>query len=169
MDQLDLFTIDKSEAIRLRVAAEQARQREAAHRYVMRRVGAPLCFLQIDIWGEAVEVRVAPPRRLVPAMKQPETIQAGPMAAASVFALAAAGQALGHKLWRQPATEPAPYRVVRDGDRTRLFRMRPEETEEWQEKERQRRARQRPPRPPKGAKTRGKKLLELIGDVGNED
>lgn len=168
MQQLDLFVLDKSETIRLRVAAEQARLREAAHRYVMRRVGAPLCFLQIDIWGEAVEVRVAPPRRLVPALKQPETIQAGPMAAASVFALAAAGQALGHKLWRQPATEAAPYRVERDGDRTRLIRMRPEETAEWQERERIRRAKQRPPRPPKGAKTRGKKLLELIGPGEDE-
>lgn len=168
MLQLDLFAIDKSEAIRLRVAAEQARLREAANRLVMRRIGSPLCFAQLDIWGDVVEVCVAPPRRLVPARKQPETIQAGPMAAASVFALAASGHALGHKLWRQPASEPAPYRVERDGDRTRLVRMRPEETEEWQERERIRRAKQRPPRPPKGAKTRGKKLLELIGPGEDE-
>lgn len=35
-------------------------------------------------------------------------------------------------------------------------------TEEDQERERQRRARQKPPRPPKKAKTRGRKLLDLI-------
>lgn len=36
-------------------------------------------------------------------------------------------------------------------------------TAEDEERERQRRARQKPPRPPKKAKTRGKKLLDLIG------
>ncbi|WP_128000943.1 hypothetical protein [Piscinibacter defluvii] len=37
-------------------------------------------------------------------------------------------------------------------------------TAEREEKERARRARQRPPRPPKGAKTRGRKLFDLIGN-----
>ena len=37
-------------------------------------------------------------------------------------------------------------------------------TPEKEEKERARRARQRPPRPPKGARTRSRKLLDLIGD-----
>ena len=37
-------------------------------------------------------------------------------------------------------------------------------TEEREEAERARRARQRPPKPTKGAKTRSRKLLDLIGD-----
>ncbi|CAB4159787.1 hypothetical protein UFOVP726_16 [uncultured Caudovirales phage] len=62
--------------------------------------------------------------------------------------------------------EPAPYRVERsyaDGVH-RVIRQRPEETAEWQEKERARRAKQRPPKPTRKAKTRSKKLLELIGE-----
>lgn len=37
-------------------------------------------------------------------------------------------------------------------------------TQEQQDREIERRARQRPPRPTKGAKTRSRKLLELVGD-----
>lgn len=37
-------------------------------------------------------------------------------------------------------------------------------TQDQQEKEIERRARQRPPRPTKGAKTRSRKLLDLVGD-----
>lgn len=169
MLQLDLFRIDRTEEVRLRVAAEQARLRAEAVRHVLRRVGTPVRLLQIDIWGGEVEVLVAPPRRLVPAHQRPETIDAGPSAPTSVFALAAAGVALGHTLWRQPNSDRAPYRVERDGDCTRLIRMLPQETEEWQERERVRRAKQRPPRPPRKAKTRGKKLLELIGDTHDHD
>jgi hypothetical protein len=43
-----------------------------------------------------------------------------------------------------------------------------DETEEWAEKERQRRARQRVPKPTKRARTRGRKLLELIGQEETE-
>jgi hypothetical protein len=53
-------------------------------------------------------------------------------------------------------------RSVSDGSTT-VTRIAPQETEEWQERERQRRARQRPPKPTKTAKTRGRKLLEMIG------
>lgn len=42
-------------------------------------------------------------------------------------------------------------------------------TPEDEERERQRRARQRPPRPTRKAKTRGRKLLELVGDEEQED
>ena len=59
----------------------------------------------------------------------------------------------------------APTRVERDGDRVRVIRLLPQETEEWQEKERIRRAKQRPPRPVKGAKTRGKKVRAWDGEV----
>jgi hypothetical protein len=64
--------------------------------------------------------------------------------------------------------EPPPYRVERDGDRVRVVRLLPEETEEWKERERVRRAKQRPPKPVRKAKTRGKKLLDMIGE-GNLD
>jgi hypothetical protein len=37
-------------------------------------------------------------------------------------------------------------------------------TEEREEAERQRRARQRPPKPTKAARTRSRKLLEMIGE-----
>lgn len=42
-------------------------------------------------------------------------------------------------------------------------------TEEREEQERARRARQKPPRPVKKAKTRSKKLLELIGEGHHDD
>lgn len=80
----------------------------------------------------------------------------------SIFALAATGQALGRRLWRQPPTPAAPRMIERDFGLVRLIRVRPEDTAEWQEKERQRRARQRPPRPPKKARTHGKKLRAVI-------
>lgn len=74
------------------------------------------------------------------------------------------GAGLGDK--EEAPKEPAPYRVERswaDGVH-RVIRQRPEETVEWQEKERARRAKQRPPKPTRKAKTRSKKLLELIGE-----
>lgn len=163
MLQLDLFTITTTEEIRLRVAAQLARQRfEALRLTAVALSRMTLRGTQFDLWGEPVEV-VAKVHRRAHAQHQAETIPAGPMAAASVFALAAGTPELGHKLWRQPVAERAPYRVERDGDCTRLVRMLPQETDEWMERERARRARQRPPRPPKTAKTRGRKLLDLIG------
>ena len=165
MLQLDLFTITTTEEIRLRVAAEQARMRMAAMRATAVRLQAQvLRAMQFGLWGEVVEVVVQPPRQARgKAAPQVETIPAGPLAASSVFALAAGKPALGHKLWRQPVAERAPHRIERDGDRVRVIRMLPQETDEWQERERARRARQRPPKPPKKAKTRGRKLLDLIG------
>jgi hypothetical protein len=96
-------------------------------------------------------------------------------AAASVFTLADAAKA-AHALrtfgrfGAASGFEPAPYRVERsyaDGT-VRMIRQRPEDTEEWQERERVRRAKQRPPKPTRKAKTRGKKLLEMIGEANDD-
>ena len=160
---MDLFAITTTEEIRLRVAAELARQRlEAMRACAVALSRLTLHGTQFDLWGEPVEVTAKAPRRL-PVCQAQQTIAAGPLAAASVFALAAGKPALGHKLWRQPAAERGPVRIEREGDRVRMIRMLPQETDEWQERERARRARQKPPRPPKTAKTRGRKLLDLIG------
>jgi hypothetical protein len=58
-------------------------------------------------------------------------------------------------------------RTEREFGVTRHVAMRHDETEEWQERERQRRARQRVPKPTKGARTRSRKLIDLIG-VGED-
>jgi predicted component of type VI protein secretion system len=63
----------------------------------------------------------------------------------------------------EPAAQPRYGRTVRELGVTRHIAMRHDETEEWQERERARRARQRVPRPSRKARTRGKKLLDLIG------
>lgn len=164
MQQLGLFNFSNAEEIRLRVAAVQARQR-AGH--VLRRVlfDSPLCALQLALFGDPVVVCM-PIRRPAQPMqrRQAEVIPAGPLAAASVFALAAGRPKLGRKWHRVASSEAAPHRVERDGDSVRLVRILPQETVEWQERERQRRARQKPPRPPKKAKTRSRKLLDIIGD-----
>lgn len=111
-----------------------------------------------------------PRRALVKAVEVPPVVTRAP---SSIFTMADAMKAA--KDLRQhgrfgavAAAEPAPYRVERDGDRVRVVRLLPEETDEWKERERARRARQRPPKPVRKAKTRGKKLLEMIGE-GNLD
>ncbi len=55
-------------------------------------------------------------------------------------------------------------RVEREGGLVRLTRIQVQDTEAWQERERARRARQKPPKPVKKARTRGRKLLDLIGE-----
>lgn len=55
-------------------------------------------------------------------------------------------------------------KVVRDGDRTRVVRLLPQDTEEWQIAEQKRRAKQKPPKPPKGWQTRGKKVRAFDGE-----
>lgn len=54
-------------------------------------------------------------------------------------------------------------RVVRDAGVTRCVRILEQDTAEWQEREAARRARQRPPKPTAKAKTKSRKLLELVG------
>lgn len=177
---MDLFATPTAEAIRLRVAAELARQRTAAALREARMTAharKPICALQFDLWGDAIQVcSWAPPRRRKPAARRrqgelfgaaaPARVSAD--AVASIFALAAAGLEIGRR-WFRPApadAAPPPARVIREAGTVRLERLLPQETEEWQERERARRAKQRPPKPTKKARTRGEKLLALIGEPG---
>lgn len=54
-------------------------------------------------------------------------------------------------------------RVARDGGVTRCVRIQEQDTAEWQEREAARRARQRPPKPTAKAKTKSRKLVDLVG------
>jgi hypothetical protein len=113
-----------------------------------------------------------PVHRLVSAADAPPVETRG---VASVFTLADASKAAHAmrtfgRFGAASGFEPAPYRVERsyaDGT-VRMIRQRPEDTEEWQERERIRRAKQRPPKPTRKAKTRGKKLLEMIGEANDD-
>jgi hypothetical protein len=112
-----------------------------------------------------------PRRAVVKAVEVPPVVTRAP---SSIFTMADAMKAAKvlHKHGRfgaVAAAEPAPYRVQRDGDRVRVVRLLPEETDEWKERERVRRAKQRPPKPVRKAKTRGKKLLDMIGENRDDD
>lgn len=108
-----------------------------------------------------------PEHRVIKAKEAPKVTTTAPR---SVFDLAAAGVMLrtGGRFGAAPASlASAPlYRVEREDGRTRVVRLRPDETDEWAERERIRRAKQRPPKPVKAARTKGEKLKELIG--GND-
>lgn len=54
-------------------------------------------------------------------------------------------------------------RIARDGGVTRCVRIQEQDTAEWQEREAARRARQRPPKPTAKAKTKSRKLVDLVG------
>lgn len=54
-------------------------------------------------------------------------------------------------------------RVVRDAGVVRCVRIQEQDTAEWQEREAARRARQRPPKPTAKAKTKSRKLIEMVG------
>lgn len=59
---------------------------------------------------------------------------------------------------------PRARKVVEIADGVhRHIALLPQETDEWAERERARRARQVPPKAPKGARTKGRKLIELVG------
>jgi len=54
-------------------------------------------------------------------------------------------------------------RIARDVGVTRCVRIQEQDTAEWQEREAARRARQRPPKPTAKAKTKSRKLVDLVG------
>lgn len=160
-------------ARRLRTAAVRRRAVQLALDFDVRDIGATTGEMlgpEDDGWDFMS-------RRRTLAGREPPPRTTG---AASIFALAAGVRAevarKGPKrASKKPAARvtvagtPAPLiRVVRDGDRVRVVRLRPDETEEWAERERQRRARQRPPKPTKAAKSRGKKVRAWDGE-GVED
>lgn len=78
----------------------------------------------------------------------------------SVFDLASG--AFG-PLFRAPKNHtPVLYRVKRHDGVTRVQKVQIQDTQEWKDREASRRAKQRPPRPTEAAKTRGRKLSEVI-------
>jgi len=86
----------------------------------------------------------------------------------SVFDMAAAVLSKPSRPPKAEQPEPQRYGVThREVGITRHVARRHDETEEWQERERQRRARQRVPKPTRGARTRSRKLLDLIGTNGS--
>ena len=106
--------------------------------------------------------------RLVPAAGRPlptDSRVSSVFAEGSARALAASAAAERERRKAEGATRPEKplYRVSRAEGVTRCERILPQETDEWAEREAARRARQKPPKPVKGAKTRGAKLLEMIG------
>ena len=112
-----------------------------------------------------------PVHAFVPALDAAPLVTRGPC---SIFAMADAMTAADglqepEKHGGPDSDKTAPYRVERDGDRVRVVRLLPEETDEWKERERARRARQRPPRPTSKAKTRSKALLDMIGEGAIDD
>lgn len=106
--------------------------------------------------------------RTVPAAERSMPVTSG---ASSVFARGAilavqqmAAEARARRKAEGTPGEAKPlYRVVRKAGVTQCERILPQETEEWAERERARRARQRPPKPTKAARTKGAKLLGMIG------
>lgn len=68
---------------------------------------------------------------------------------------------------RLPAAAPLDQTLLlvrREAGSVVVERRQPHETDEWKEREQARRARQKPPKPAGAAKTRSKKLLELVGE-----
>ena len=137
---------------------------------------------QIDLFGAPADVDDLPLdesdddplvklpiiHRIVPASERDCPVTSG---ASSVFAHGAilAVQAIAadarerRRLEGRQRQAKTLYRVRREEGVTRCERILPQETEEWAEREAARRARQKPPKPTKAAKTKGAKLLELIG------
>lgn len=54
-------------------------------------------------------------------------------------------------------------RVFRDAGTVRCVRIQEQDTAEWQDREAARRARQKPPKPTAKAKTKSRKLIEMVG------
>lgn len=116
-------------------------------------------------------------RRVLPAKGQPVPMTFAPRSVFEMASMMATKLKLHGRFGAASGFDdrkPEPSRVVAKVDlgngRTKVVGANypPRWTEHDVEKERQRRARQKPPKPTKKAKTRGRKLLELIGD-DNDD
>lgn len=99
----------------------------------------------------------------------PATTFERPSAPRSIFDVAAAAKEEGgrRRVFNVERAPAAPRDAIRTGDATRYVGLQyPDNrwTAEREERERARRARQRPPKPTKKAKTRSRKLLELVGE-----
>jgi hypothetical protein len=178
--QFELFAMSEAE----RVAAAQAIRRRArrpqmpASRWVQLDLLASTWLNRhepLDDDDEEDDPFVTAPlvHRLVPAHLTPLPQTSG---IRSIFDFAATVLSVPDKSKRRaPPQESQPLsiqaqrhgRTEREVGVTRHVAMRHDETEEWQERERRRRARQRVPRPVKAARTRGRKLIDLIGTGEN--
>lgn len=153
---------------RLRMSAARTWRQAVAVLLWLKQPSLPMPLRQLD--SDSDTAFDFPTHAFVPAAKAAPVATRAP---SSVFTMAdamkaAKGLRKHGRFGGAAGFEPAPYRVERDGDLVRVVRLQPEETDEWKERERARRARQRPPRPVRKAKTRGKKLLDMIGE-GNLD
>lgn len=130
---------------------------------------------EVDDDGEADDAFDFPEKRKVPAGEWTAGKVRGPC---SIFALAAtaarlkSGGRFGHAAGFLPSPAPAPTPTVqREGGVVKVTGAQyPANrwTEEREEQERQRRARQKPPRPTKRARTKSRKLRDLIGEDNHE-
>lgn len=164
MQQLPLFSINETEVIHLRVAFVTQQQKQLKMRAAVLQAKPVQCpFTQAVFWGEAVQVGQRKPKERPKPVKQATPARAP----ASVFDLATLGLSLKVRLVQTPLEASQQRRAVREEGVTRCIGAAyPSNrwTPEREEQEKARRARQKPPRPPKGAKTRSRKLLELVGD-----
>ncbi len=158
MDQMALFATNPRELVLLRVAAAAAQPHHRAREKLERERRV---LIQLALWGEPSEiVRWVRRRRKGGPAPKPRPVVASAFDLALVDLRIAVGRG-------QPDREIRRI-VTREDGVTRHVAIREQDTPEWAERERQRRARQRPPRPPKGAKTRSKKLEQLIGEDDGE-
>ena len=132
-------------------------------------IRAPLRALERD---DVADDDAVPVHRVVKANEVPPVeTRAFP----SIFGMADAAKAAkalqrrGRFGQAQEERQLPPLLISREFGRVKVVRLQPAETEEWQAKEQARRARQRPPKPVKKAKTRSKKLLEMIGEGTRDD
>lgn len=163
MDQMLLFATSRTEALRLEVAAVAAEQRRKDALKAARADRERRVLYQLDMWGEPVPVTCWVRRRRRKAAG-PQRQRAVP---ADVFAFAALGMQIA--VGRGNSDRQIRRIVTREDGVTRHVAIREQDTPEWAEREQARRARQRPPRPPKGAKTRSRKLQDLIGGDDGEE
>lgn len=81
----------------------------------------------------------------------------------SVFDMAGLTKPLVRPSRKEPSGPCAVTRVHRSDGVTRCIRIQIQETPEWQAREAARRARQKPPKPTAKAKTKSRKLIDMVG------
>jgi hypothetical protein len=116
-----------------------------------------------DEWAQAPFIRV-----IGPAAGRPAPVTAAPRSVFDLAGLVLSGaRHAAPEETEEPKVEPryAAVMEIADGIRRCVGAAFPSRwTPEDEERERQRRARQRPPKPTKKARTKGKKLVELVGE-----
>jgi len=157
---MPLFAIEKTEEIRLRVAAvaEQQRRNWMHRRALAMRRLQPITIVQPAFWGDPLVIEQSKP-----IVKH----EPAPRAPRSVFELADFSVRTRVRSHGGPIAEAEARTAVTTEGVTRCVGAQyPSNrwTAEREEQERARRARQKPPKPPKGARTKSRKLMELVGE-----